>query len=86
MDQRAGPVRGRGARVTDAPRDRDERAPEKGGLFLKTMHPHALGYRSRIFIRRELPARIAAKGACRIATHAHIARPCAAEAGPKGQR
>ncbi len=61
-------------------------AHAEGGPFLPTLHPHVIGYRSRIFILRELQARIAAKGDCRIATHADIARPSADAAGLKGQR
>lgn len=61
-----------------------EGAHAEGGLFLLTMHPHVIGYRSRMFILEELLARIAAKGDCWVATHADIARHCARAAGLKG--
>lgn len=63
-----------------------EGAHAEGGLFLLTMHPHVISYRSRIFILEELLARIAAKGDCWIATHADIARHCASQSGLKGPR
>src|SRR4029078_7336345 len=31
-----------------------DRAYESGGLFVLTMHPHVIGYRSRLFILEEL--------------------------------
>ncbi len=58
-----------------------EGAYAEGGLFLLTMHPHVIGYRSRIFILEELMERISTKGDCWIATHADIARYCADQAG-----
>ena len=58
-----------------------EGAYAEGGLFLLTMHPHVTGYRSRLFILEELIRHIKAKGDCWFATHAEIARYCAAEAG-----
>lgn len=61
-----------------------EGAYAEGGLFLLTMHPHVIGYRSRIFILEEILSRVAAKGDCWIATHAAIARYCAEQAGLKG--
>lgn len=63
-----------------------EVAHAEGGLFLLTMHPHVIGYRSRIFILEELLSRIVAKGDCWIATHADIARYCAAQGGLKGSQ
>lgn len=53
-----------------------DRAWEEGGLFLLTMHPHVIGYRSRIFILEELIAHMKAKGQCWFATHADIAAYC----------
>ena len=58
-----------------------EGARAEGGLFLLTMHPHVIGYRSRIFILEALMERIAAAGDCWVATHAAIAHHCAAAAG-----
>lgn len=58
-----------------------EGAYAEGGLFLLTMHPHVTGYRSRLFILEELIRHIKAKGDCWFATHAEIARYCAAESG-----
>ncbi len=58
-----------------------DRAHAEGGVFLLTMHPHVIGYRSRIFILEELLDHITAQGDCWIATHAQIARYCAEEAG-----
>lgn len=56
-----------------------EGAYQEGGLFLLTMHPHVTGYRSRLFILEELIRAAKAKGDCWFATHADIARHCAAE-------
>lgn len=53
----------------------------EAGLFLLTMHPHVIGYRSRVFILETLLERIAAKGQTWIATHAEIAAYCRREAG-----
>jgi peptidoglycan/xylan/chitin deacetylase (PgdA/CDA1 family) len=49
---------------------------EEGGLFLLTMHPHVIGYRSRIFILEDLIRHMKAKGGCWFATHADVARHC----------
>ncbi len=62
-----------------------DRAHAEGGLFLLTMHPHVIGYRSRIFILEELIRHIKAKvgtgpGGAWFATHADIARWCRAQA------
>jgi peptidoglycan/xylan/chitin deacetylase (PgdA/CDA1 family) len=51
-----------------------DRAHEEGGLFLLTMHPHVIGYRSRMFILEELIRHMQAKGGCWFATHADVAR------------
>jgi peptidoglycan/xylan/chitin deacetylase (PgdA/CDA1 family) len=57
-----------------------EGAHAEGGLFLLTMHPHVIGYRSRIFILEALLERITARGDVWIATHEQIARHCLATA------
>ena len=49
---------------------------DAGGLFLLTMHPHVITYRSRIFILEDLISHMKAKGSCWFATHADIARWC----------
>lgn len=57
-----------------------DRAYDEGGLFLLTMHPHVITYRSRIFILEELirhikaKGRVAGKGAVWFGTHAEVAR------------
>ncbi|TBW41182.1 polysaccharide deacetylase [Siculibacillus lacustris] len=48
-------------------------AAAAGGLFLLTMHPHVITYRSRFFILEELIAHIKATGDVWFATHAEIA-------------
>ncbi|MFN7004589.1 MAG: polysaccharide deacetylase family protein [Roseinatronobacter sp.] len=69
------------ADVLDIFRREFDGAYAEGGLFLLTMHPHIIGYRSRMFILEELLSHITATGDCWIATHADIARYCAAQAG-----
>lgn len=54
-----------------------DRAYEEGGLFLLTMHPHVIGYRSRIFILEELIRHMKAQKGVWFATHADVARHCA---------
>ena len=51
-----------------------EGAWNEGGLFVLTMHPHVIGYRSRMFILEELIARMKARGDVWFATHAQVAR------------
>ena len=51
-----------------------DRAHADGGLFLLTMHPHVITYRSRIFILEELIRHIKARGDAWFATHADVAR------------
>jgi peptidoglycan-N-acetylglucosamine deacetylase len=63
--------------VLDIFRREFDRAHAEGGLFLLTMHPHVIGYRSRIFILEELIAHMKATGGCWFATHADVARWCA---------
>lgn len=60
--------------VLDIFRREFDRAYDEGGLFLLTMHPHVIGYRSRIFVLEELIAHIAARGKVWFATHADVAR------------
>ena len=50
--------------VFDIFRREFDRAYEEGGLFLLTMHPHVITYRSRIWILEELIAHIKAKARC----------------------
>jgi len=49
-------------------------AYREGGLFQLTMHPHVIGYRSRIWILQELTAYIQGHDQVWFATHADIAR------------
>jgi peptidoglycan/xylan/chitin deacetylase (PgdA/CDA1 family) len=51
-----------------------DRAYEEGGLFLLTMHPHVIGYRSRIFILEELISHMKSRRDVWFATHADVAR------------
>jgi peptidoglycan/xylan/chitin deacetylase (PgdA/CDA1 family) len=67
--------------VLDIFRREFDRAHAEGGLFLLTMHPHVIGYRSRIFILEELLAHVAATGGAWIATHREVAAHCARAAG-----
>src|SRR5256886_2363963 len=47
---------------------------EEGGIFQLTMHPHHIGYRSRIWIIDELIRHAKAKGSVWFATHEEVAR------------
>jgi hypothetical protein len=58
-----------------------EMAHREGGLFVLTMHPHIIGQRSRIWIVEELIKLAKSLGDVWFATHADVARYCAAEAG-----
>ncbi len=60
--------------VFDIFRREFDRAREEGGLFLLTMHPHVIGYRSRIWILEALIDHIQACGDAWFATHAEVAR------------
>ena len=51
-----------------------DRARIENGLFLLTMHPHVIGYRSRIWILEELITHMKASAKVWFATHAEIAR------------
>lgn len=48
-------------------------ARDEGGLFQLTMHPHVIGYRSRIWILEEIIRHAKATGDVWFATHAEIA-------------
>lgn len=50
-----------------------DRAYAEGGLFLLTMHPHVIGYRSRIWILEQLLAHMKQFPDVWIATHAEVA-------------
>lgn len=50
-----------------------DRAYMDGGLFLLTMHPHVITYRSRIFILEELISHMKSKGDVWFARHCDIA-------------
>lgn len=67
--------------VLDIFRREFDRAHAEGGLFLLTMHPHVIGYRSRIFILEELIAHMRAQSGVWFATHAMVARHVAAAGG-----
>ncbi len=57
-----------------------EMAFQEKGLFVLTMHPHIIGQRSRIWILEELIRFARSLDGVWFATHADIARYCAAEA------
>ena len=72
--------------VLDIFRREFDAAWEEGGLFLLTMHPHVIGYRSRLFILDELIRHMQAKGGVWFATHRDVAshvRPAAPQGGPQ---
>jgi peptidoglycan/xylan/chitin deacetylase (PgdA/CDA1 family) len=58
-----------------------EMAHAEDGLFVLTMHPHIIGQRSRIWILEELIKLARSLEGVWFATHADVARYCAAEAG-----
>ncbi len=60
--------------VLDIFRREFDRAYEEGGLFLLTMHPHVIGYRSRLFILEELIAHMQARQRVWFATHKDVAQ------------
>src|SRR5437016_10083070 len=59
--------------VLDIFRREFEAAYEDGGLFQLTMHPHVIGYRSRIWIVEELIRMAQARPGVWFATHAEVA-------------
>jgi peptidoglycan/xylan/chitin deacetylase (PgdA/CDA1 family) len=60
--------------VFDIFRREFEAAYEDGGLFQLTMHPHVIGYRSRIWILDELIRLAQARPGVWFGTHAEVAR------------
>ncbi len=59
--------------VLDIFRREFDQAYADGGLFLLTMHPHVIGYRSRMFILVELIRHMQAKPGVWFATHRDVA-------------
>jgi len=59
-------------------------AYEDGGLFQLTMHPHVIGYRSRIWILEEIIRHAKAKGDVWFATHVDVVRWAAQERDGRG--
>jgi peptidoglycan/xylan/chitin deacetylase (PgdA/CDA1 family) len=59
--------------VLDIFRREFDQAYEDGGLFLLTMHPHVIGYRSRMFILEELIRHMRARPGVWFATHRDVA-------------
>jgi len=59
--------------VLDIFRREFDAAYQEGGLFLLTMHPHVIGYRSRMFILEELIRHMQAKDGVWFATHRDVA-------------
>jgi peptidoglycan-N-acetylglucosamine deacetylase len=70
--------------VLDIFRREFDRAYAEGGLFLLTMHPHVIGYRSRIMILEELIRHMKAQKGVWFATHADVARHIAETAQLEG--
>ena len=60
--------------VFDIFRREFDSAYEEGGLFQLTMHPHMIGYRSRIWILKELITHMKSKKDVWFASHADIVR------------
>ncbi|MGL4637264.1 MAG: polysaccharide deacetylase family protein [Beijerinckiaceae bacterium] len=60
--------------VLDIFRREFDRAYAEGGLFLLTMHPHVIGYRSRMFILEELISHMRSKPDVWFARHADVAQ------------
>ncbi len=60
--------------VLDIFRREFDQAWAEGGLFLLTMHPHVIGYRSRIFILEELIRHMQAQTGVWFATHRDVAQ------------
>jgi peptidoglycan/xylan/chitin deacetylase (PgdA/CDA1 family) len=59
--------------VLDIFRREFDRAWAEGGLFLLTMHPHVIGYRSRLFILEELIRHMQGQAGVWFATHRDVA-------------
>ncbi|MEP7346347.1 MAG: polysaccharide deacetylase, partial [Gemmatimonadaceae bacterium] len=64
--------------VFDIFRREFDAAYEAGGIFQLTMHPHVIGYRSRIWILEELIRHAQSKPGVWFATHEQVARHAAA--------
>jgi peptidoglycan/xylan/chitin deacetylase (PgdA/CDA1 family) len=62
------------ADVLDIFRREFDAAWEDGGIFQLTMHPHVIGYRSRIWILDELIRHAKAKGSVWFGTHEQVVR------------
>jgi peptidoglycan/xylan/chitin deacetylase (PgdA/CDA1 family) len=62
------------ADVLDIFRREFERAYQEGGLFQLTMHPHVIGYRSRIWILEEIIRLARSQPGVWFATHAEVAQ------------
>ena len=60
--------------VLDIFRREFDQAWAEGGLFVLTMHPHVIGYRSRIFILEELIRHMQAQSGVWFATHRDVAQ------------
>ncbi len=60
--------------VLDIFRREFDQAYEDGGLFLLTMHPHVIGYRSRMFILEELVRHMRSRAGVWFATHRDVAQ------------
>ena len=60
--------------VLDIFRREFDQAWAEGGLFLLTLHPHVIGYRSRIFILEELIRHMQAQPGVWFATHRDVAQ------------
>jgi peptidoglycan/xylan/chitin deacetylase (PgdA/CDA1 family) len=60
------------ADVFDIFRREFERAYDEGGLFQLTMHPHVIGYRSRIWILEEIIRLAQSRPGVWFATHAEV--------------
>jgi peptidoglycan/xylan/chitin deacetylase (PgdA/CDA1 family) len=58
--------------VFDIFRREFDAAYDEGGLFQLTMHPHVIGYRSRIWIVEELIRHARSRGAVWFGTHAEV--------------
>ena len=60
--------------VLDIFRREFDQAWAEGGLFVLTMHPHVIGYRSRLFILEELIRHMQAQTGVWFATHRDVAQ------------
>jgi peptidoglycan-N-acetylglucosamine deacetylase len=60
--------------VLDIFRREFDQAWAEGGLFVLTMHPHVIGYRSRMFILEELIRHMQAQTGVWFATHRDVAQ------------